>query len=182
MVHNSEAYNLPGGSTPLPSSTALHLKITPEMVHKTEAYNLPDGSTSSQSSTALLTENEKVTDRGQKRARKKMCEKVKENDKREHKKIDYKYVYVGESSRSGYERGKEHVRDYQNLEEDSHFLKHYLTCHRDIEMSEMKFGMRLKSSFRTALERQIEEAVSIDFAVNSQGLHLTQDTMMKPKN
>ena len=41
--------------------------------------------------------------------------------------------------------------------------KHYLLYHRDIEMTDLKYGMRLKSSYKMDLERQIAEAVSIDF-------------------
>ena len=41
-------------------------------------------------------------------------------------------------------------------------LKHYLACHRDMKMCDVKLGMKVRNSFRSALERQIGEAVAID--------------------
>ena len=38
-------------------------------------------------------------------------------------------VYVGESCRSLYERGREHQSDFQNGEEKSHMLKHHVLVH-----------------------------------------------------
>ena len=35
-------------------------------------------------------------------------------------------IYVGESSRSLFERSKEHQRDYRKNSEDSHMAKHWL--------------------------------------------------------
>ena len=75
---------------------------------------------------------------------------------------DFKVKYVGESGRSGYERGKEHVSDYVNFEETSHLLKHYILYHqKDMKPEEMEYGMRVKETFHTAIERQVAEAVSI---------------------
>ena len=72
-------------------------------------------------------------------------------------------MYFGETLISGYERGLKHTKDYVNLDEDSHLLKHYLIAHRDIRMEDLKIGMRMKSSFNSAIERQVAEAVSTDF-------------------
>jgi len=77
-------------------------------------------------------------------------------------KKEYTVKYVGETGRSGYERGSEHLSDFLNFEEGSHLLKHYLNCHQDLKMSDVKFGMRVRQSFRSALDRQIGEAVAID--------------------
>ena len=44
-----------------------------------------------------------------------------------------KGVYVGESSRSMYERGKEHQKDGRDMGEDSHQWKHWANEHPDIE-------------------------------------------------
>ena len=70
--------------------------------------------------------------------------------------------YIGETGRSGYERGLEHLKDFENCDENSHILKHYLMYHRDMKRSDMRFGMRLRQCFRTPIERQIGEAVAID--------------------
>ena len=45
--------------------------------------------------------------------------------------------YIGETSRSGYERMREHVRDFNNLSKKSHILKHYLECHKDVTTEKM---------------------------------------------
>jgi hypothetical protein len=43
-----------------------------------------------------------------------------------------KGVYVGESSRSMYERGKEHLKDGKERAEDSHKWKHWALDHPEI--------------------------------------------------
>ena len=42
-------------------------------------------------------------------------------------------VYVGESNRSGHERGREHLDDMLSYRESSHMLKHLLQYHQDCE-------------------------------------------------
>ena len=90
----------------------------------------------------------------------KESQKIKE--KENGRKKDYKVKYVGETGRSGYERGLEHLKDFENCDETSHLLKHYLLFHKDMKRSDMKFGMRLRKNYRTPIERQIGEAVAID--------------------
>ena len=67
-------------------------------------------------------------------------------------------IYVGESSRSIKERGGEHWRDYKNNSQKSHILKHQQIHHPH---QEPKFVLRAVSFFKTALERQVGEAVRI---------------------
>ena len=50
--------------------------------------------------------------------------KVKMRELRLHK-------YVGETSRSMYERGLEHLRDLNEFKKESHMLKHYEKMHPD---------------------------------------------------
>ena len=50
---------------------------------------------------------------------------------------------------------------FERMDEGSHILKHYLKYHRDLNMEDIKIGMRIRSSFRSAIERQISEAVVI---------------------
>ena len=69
--------------------------------------------------------------------------------------------YVGETNRSGYERGREHMEQFKRMDEGSHILKHYLKYHREMKMEEIKIGMKIRSTFRSAIERQISEAVAI---------------------
>ena len=88
-------------------------------------------------------------------------EKERKDEKKQGKR-EFKVKYIGETGRSGYERGVEHVRDFENCEETSHLLKHYLMFHKDVKKSDMRFGMRIRSSFRSPIERQIGEAIAID--------------------
>ena len=84
-----------------------------------------------------------------------------EVERKKNGRTDYKVKYIGESNRSGYERGREHWNQFKNMEERSHLLKHYLQHHKDIKPEEMEIGMKVKSKFKSAIERQISEAVAI---------------------
>ena len=92
--------------------------------------------------------------------KKKMGTKEGKGEKKRRK--EYRVKYVGETGRSAYERGVEHLSDFLNFDEGSHLLKHYLTYHKDLKMSDVKFGMKVRNTFRTAIERQVGEAVAID--------------------
>ena len=71
--------------------------------------------------------------------------------------------YIGETSRSGYERIREHMSDLINLRKKSHILKHYLECHKEeIKMEEMEMSVRIVRRYRTSFERQIGESVEIN--------------------
>ena len=112
-------------------------------------------------------ERKEDVDKNMKETRKRKRENIEEkqrmeNTKKKLKRKEYKVKYIGETGRSGYERGLEHLRDFENCHETSHLLKHYLLYHKDIKKSDMKFGMRLRKNYRTPIERQIGEAVAID--------------------
>ena len=79
----------------------------------------------------------------------------------ECEKLGQKGVYIGESARSCYERGKEHLEARENLKPDSHMLKHVLLHHREKDIREVKFKMRSLKFHKSAFERQIHEAVAI---------------------
>ena len=79
------------------------------------------------------------------------------------KKRDFKCKYVGETGRSGYERGVEHRNMFLKMDESSHLLKHYLVHHREIPPEDLKFGMRVRNVYNTSLERQVGEAIAIDY-------------------
>ena len=53
------------------------------------------------------------------------------------------FKYVGETSRSAYERGKNHLDDNRLISTKSHMLKHFLTSHKDEPPMEMTFRMRI---------------------------------------
>ena len=48
-----------------------------------------------------------------------------------------------------------------NYSEKSHLLKHCLLHHKEKNPDEVRFGMKLRRQYKTALERQIGEAVAI---------------------
>ena len=79
--------------------------------------------------------------------------------------------YIGETSRSGYERMREHWKDFENISVKSHMLKHYFEKHKDKERKEMKFSVKVLKSYRSAFERQIGESVHINHNLKN-GTHL----------
>merc|ERR1712130_717996 len=99
------------------------------------------------------------------------CEK-KEKEKIEEMELDEEeklrllrkvrlHKYVGETSRSLYERGLEHLRDLNELKQESHMLKHYFDHHPEEELEKMEFGAKIIKAARTAFNRQVGESVYI---------------------
>jgi hypothetical protein len=81
----------------------------------------------------------------------------------EEKRKIRRYIYIGETNRSVYERGLEHKDDITACKTSSHMLRHLLAVHEEEEDSwkEIKFGMQIMKSTRSAFERQILESVLI---------------------
>ena len=81
--------------------------------------------------------------------------------------------YVGESSRSSYERGSEHWKGFVTKKQDNHILKHLEVVHPD--QNEPKFEFKVQGTFKSAFTRQITEAVMIRRAggaiLNSKGVY-----------
>ena len=77
-----------------------------------------------------------------------------------------RYIYIGETNRSVYERGLEHQNDISGCKTSSHMLRHLLDVHEEEEESwdNIRFGMRILKNTRTAFERQILESVLIQKA------------------
>ena len=67
-------------------------------------------------------------------------------------------VYIGESNRSVGERGAEHWSDYRSKSSKSHIMKHQQIEHCG---EEPIFHLKAVRYFRSALSRQIAEAVRI---------------------
>ena len=87
-----------------------------------------------------------------------------ENDKELKKQISEMkiYKYIGETGKSAYERGRQHLMDVAQLKPGSHILKHYLDCHEDeADLDNITFGMKIRSTCRSAFERQVLESVII---------------------
>ena len=71
------------------------------------------------------------------------------------------HKYVGETARSVFERGWEHVTDFENLSIKSHMLKHAVELHDKEDMQNIKFGIRILRTAKSSFERQIYESVAI---------------------
>ena len=67
-------------------------------------------------------------------------------------------IYVGETSSSIAERAKEHWSSYKGSSKDSHMLRHQELVHGG---EPAEFILRVVGSHRSALSRQISEAVRI---------------------
>ena len=74
---------------------------------------------------------------------------------------DVNGVYVGESARSIFERAQEHWADRVGQKEDSHMVKHWLSDHADLP-EPPPFHIKVVSSFKDSMTRQISESVRID--------------------
>ena len=68
--------------------------------------------------------------------------------------------YIGETSRNGYTRGGEHMNDYEKKKQSS-VLHRYILQEHSNDTSTPQFTMRVISKHKTALDRQITEAVRI---------------------
>ena len=67
--------------------------------------------------------------------------------------------YIGESSRTGFLRGNEHLDDLKNRKQKSPLWKH---CTEEHGGKEVNFSMKIVRSHRTPLTRQIHESVEIE--------------------
>ena len=71
------------------------------------------------------------------------------------------YKYVGETSRSIYERTWEHVNSLKQLHTSSQMLKHIVEEHGEDEIDNVEFGAKVVRYTRNAFERQVIESVII---------------------
>ena len=71
------------------------------------------------------------------------------------------YVYIGESGRNGYSRGREHLADLAKKSENSVLYRHIKEEHSGVNSDRPKFKMTILSTHKTALDRQVSEAVLI---------------------
>ena len=73
--------------------------------------------------------------------------------------VDIPTVYVGETSRSIYERSREHWEGVKKGSNKNHMVKHQLLEHAG--EPDPNFQMKVRGFFKTALARQVAEAVYI---------------------
>ena len=74
---------------------------------------------------------------------------------------DKEASYIGESARSGYERGRDHQEDYEKMEFDSHMLMHQILSHGELQ-EKLTFSMKILKVHTSAFMRQVHEAVAIE--------------------
>ena len=95
------------------------------------------------------------------------CDLCNKEEEKEKGKGGWRYlkegrgIYVGESSRSIYERSKEHQADRVAMSEESHKIKHWLTDHQEL-LAPPKFKFKMIQSFQDPMSRQLAEAVRIE--------------------
>ena len=98
---------------------------------------------------------------GVKRKHEKEADTDKEKLERLEKEVSKKtYKYIGETSRSAFERGSEHLRDFKDFNPGSHLVRHVIKHHMN-ESEDVEFKMKILSSHFTAFNRQISKAVLI---------------------
>jgi hypothetical protein len=71
------------------------------------------------------------------------------------------HKYIGETNRSIFERGWEHLNDFQNLSTQSHLLKHAVEIHGEEDFKKLQFGIKVIRYAKSSFERQIMESVEI---------------------
>ena len=69
-------------------------------------------------------------------------------------------TYEGETCRTGFIRGQEHVKQFNKKSENSVMYRHVVEDHKDEEKS-VQFSMKIKGRFKTPMNRQIDEACRI---------------------
>ena len=81
----------------------------------------------------------------------------------ERKKNAKRFIYIGETNRSVFERGLEHTRDIEGCKTSSHMLRHLIGEHESEEENwdKIEFGMKILKGARSAFERQVSESVII---------------------
>ena len=72
-------------------------------------------------------------------------------------------IYLGETSRTLYERSKEHVADAVSFKEGSHIIKHWISSHHE-DKKRPPFFFKVLQPFKDCLSRQVAEAVAINYS------------------
>ena len=87
-------------------------------------------------------------------------ESLKEKIEKEKSEIK-RYKYIGETSRSIYERSAEHQLGLTSLNKDSYMLKHFVDKHGGEDLGKKRFALKVIKFTRTSFERQILESVQL---------------------
>ena len=75
-----------------------------------------------------------------------------------------KYVYIGETARNAFCRGREHLKGISKKDKDSVFVDHIMKEHEsDFDFDQCGgFKMNVRETHKSAMERLITEAVKIE--------------------
>ena len=71
------------------------------------------------------------------------------------------YKYIGETCRSPFKGGSEHLADMRTIKPGSHLLKHVLDKHEGETLEDVDFRMRVVKYHKSPFERQVHESVLI---------------------
>ena len=71
------------------------------------------------------------------------------------------FKYIGETGKSAFEHGLQHLNGAALLKPGSHLLKHYFDNPKEEKFEELKFGMKIRMTAKSAFERQVQESVRI---------------------
>jgi hypothetical protein len=84
-------------------------------------------------------------------------------------------IYIGETSRSLFERSMEHYRDMESFSHKSHIVKHWVLQHPELETAP-SFKFKILEQYKDCLSRQVGEAIKIlyspDVLLNSKSEYL----------
>ena len=94
------------------------------------------------------------------------------NLQKDNQKQKRKGIYIGESSRSLFERSREHHVDAEDFKPGSHMVKHWMTTHPEDD-SCPQFNFRIIGTYKDCLSRQVTEALKI---------HTSCDELLNSKN
>ena len=78
--------------------------------------------------------------------------------------VGCKDVYIGETSRNAFCRGREHLKGLESMKDESVLVEHLKECHEGDTLHPPchKFKMNVTECHNTTLDRMVSEAVSID--------------------
>ena len=62
------------------------------------------------------------------------------------------FKYIGESAKSAFERGLNHLNDRKSLDLGSHMLKHAVACHEGEDPQEVDFHMGVLAYHKSAFK------------------------------
>ena len=94
-----------------------------------------------------------------------ICNPVKPSSHQEEKQDEPSIregIYIGETSRTLFERANEHYKDAWDFSEKSHMLKHWMSSHADLDQVP-EFRFKILGTFCDCLSRQVSSNPRTNF-------------------